>query len=470
MIRLPEVRSLRHQLLYWLLALLLPLLALGAINSYQRAYQFANLAYDRSLFRVALALADQVEVQNGRVMVELPQKALDLLEYDKDDWIYYRVTDPNGNTVTGEPGLPLPAGLPPTGAHVYYDAEMAGKSLRVAVFALPLTGTSLGGAAMVQVAETRSKRDLMAEEIIAAMMLPQLLIVLLAGVMIHFGVGRGLAPLEGLRDAIRQRSHQDLSPLAAEHAPREVEPLLRAMNDLLQRLRQAISLQQRFIADASHQLRTPLAGLHTQAEMALRESDPDLVRHALQQINASTMRLSHLVRQLLSLARVEPGAGGEQQLYPLDLVALARNQSGQWVSAALQRRIDLGFESALPRLEVMGDTVLLGELLSNLLDNALRYTPEGGEVTVRLEQAPGKALLSVDDNGNGIPEEARQQVFERFFRMADAGSEGCGLGLAIVREIARLHGGDAEILTPASGHGTSVCVSLPLPPRSAAED
>lgn len=465
--RKSEPRSLRRQLLHWLLALLLPLLAIGAINSYYRAYHFANLAYDRSLFRAALALADQVEVAHGVVMVDLPQKALDLLEYDKDDWIYYRVTDPHGRTVTGQPDLPLPPELPAMGEHTYYDAAFAGQSVRIAAFSLPLEGTSAQGAALIQVAETRSKRDRLAEEIITAMMLPQLLIVFIAGLMIHYGVRRGLAPLDGLQHAIEQRSHRDLSSVAFEHTPREVQPLLHAMNDLLQRLRQAIALQQRFIADASHQLRTPLAGLQTQAEMALRESDPASVRHALEQIGTSTARLSHLVKQLLSLARVEPGSSREDHWQPLDLVTLARATTAEWVTAALAKRIDLGFEAASSPAIVSGDEVMLGEMLSNLLDNAIRYTPAGGEVTVLVESAgDGRVTLSVEDNGIGIPEESRELVFERFHRLPDSGSEGCGLGLAIVREIAHAHQGEISIRGGAGGRGSCVAVTFPAHPKT----
>src|SRR3989344_7894983 len=188
-------RSLRRQLLVWLLTLLIPLLLLGTIASYYRANHFANLAYDRSLFRTALALADQIEVDHGQVKADLPQIARDLLEYDKDDWIYYCIRGSNGELVTGQPNLPLPAVLPKADSHLYYDAQLDGKALRVVAFALPLTGTSAKGVALVLVAETRAKRTLMADEIIATMMLPQLLIVLLAGVLVHFGVGRGLVTL-----------------------------------------------------------------------------------------------------------------------------------------------------------------------------------------------------------------------------------------------------------------------------------
>jgi two-component system sensor histidine kinase TctE len=458
---LSRPHSLRRQLLRWLLTLLIPLLLLGGIAATFWAYHFSNLAYDRSLFRAALALADQVVVVDGQVVVDLPQKALDLLEYDKDDWIYYRVVGPHGRTITGQSDLPLPHRLPKPGEHVYYDAVLKDQPIRVAAFALPLKGTSVEGVAVVQVAETKAKRDLLADEIIAAVMLPQVLIVLLAGALIHFGVRRGLAPLGDLQGAIEQRSHRDMSPVPLEQAPPEVRPLLRAMNDLLQRLRESILHQQRFTADASHQLRTPLAGIRTQAEMALRERDPAQIRRALEWIQTGTSQLSHLVSQLLALSRVEPGSGREVEMQALDLHRLARETTAEWVEAALEKQIDLGFESAEEAVQVQGNAMLLRELLANLLDNAIRYTPVQGKVTVLLAVHGGKARLAVEDNGPGIPETEREHVFERFHRLQDNTGSGSGLGLAIVREIALLHGAEVAVEAVAGTSGTRTVVTLP---------
>jgi two-component system sensor histidine kinase TctE len=454
-------RSLRRQLLTWLLALLIPLLIVGAINSYYRAYHFSNLAYDRALFRAALALADQVVVVRGNVLMDLPQNALDLLEYDKDDWVYYRVTDPQGKTVTGEASLPLPPTPLLPGAHLYYDAKLGDKEVRIAAFSLPLEGTSAKGAALVQVAETKSKRIQLADEIIAAMMWPQVVIVLLAGFMVHYGVRRGLASLDKLQHAIEQRSHRDLSVVPIEDSPREVQPLLRAMNDLLQRVRANIDQQQRFTADASHQLRTPLAGLQTQAEMALRESDPVRIRHALEWIQAGTVRLSRLVSQLLALARVEPGSGRESAWQSLDLVQLARETAAEWVLIGLEKHIDLGFEAPSSPVRISGNEIMLREMLSNLVDNAIRYTPTNGKVTVAIAVENESALLIVEDNGHGIPPSERERVFERFHRLPESGGDGCGLGLAIVREIALAHHAHIDVADGSDGIGTRITVSLP---------
>lgn len=454
--------SLRQQLLRLLLVLLTLLLTVGAILSYYRAYYFANLAYDRSLLRAALALADQVAVINGQLTVDLPEKAFDLLEYDKDDWIYYRVTSPQGKIVAGEVSLHLPKHMPAAGRHTYYDDMLDGQPVRVVVFALPLSGTRISGNALVQVAETRTKRNFMVQEIMEATIFPQLMMMLLAAVLLYFGVKRGLLPLDRLRDAISRRSHLDLSEVTTEDTPKEVQPLLTAMNDLMRRVRDAITLQQRFIADASHQLRTPLAGLQTQAEMALREQDPVAVHNALERIRGSTVRLSHLVQQLLTLARVEPGSGQALGFQSLDLVSLAREVTAEWVTSALAKQIDLGFAATETTVIVQGNTTLLHEMLSNLVDNAIQYTPSGGEVTVSVAIKGGKAVLAVEDNGVGIPQQEREQVFERFHRVSDSNGDGCGLGLAIVREIARVHQAKITLDSGDRQQGTRVEIQLAL--------
>ena len=438
----------------WLLTLLIPLLLAGVVVAYFAAHHIANLAYDRSLFRATLALADQVEVERGLVAIDLPQSARDLLEYDNEDLVYYRVTGPHGRIVAGDPGLALPLLPPPAGKHVYYNSIIEDKEVRVVAFALPLKGTSAEGVAMIQVAETLSKRDLMTGEIMAAIVLPQLLMVMLAAILLFYGVKRGLLPLARLSEAFSQRSHRDLSPVPAETAPQEVQPLLRAMNDLMQRVREAIGVQQRFIADASHQLRTPLAGLQTQAEMALREQDTQVIHSALERIRASTARFSHLVSQLLSLARVEPGSGRESKIALCNLVAIGREVTADFVSDALSKQIDLGFEAPDEVLTIHGDEVMLREMMANLLNNAINYTQPQGEVTLRLSRKDNTVELVVEDNGPGIPEEMRECVFERFHRLDDSVGDGCGLGLAIVREIVLAHRASIHLDSGRNGVGT----------------
>lgn len=455
--------SLRRKLLLGLLLPLLPLLLAGVGVAFVMAHHFVNLAYDRSLFRAALALADQVEVQAGKVVVDLPQAAFDMLEYDKDDWIYYRVTGAQGEFVTGYVDLPRPPMRSPRpNEHYYYTAVYEGKPINVAVFYLPLEGTSAHGMAIVQVAETTAKRERMVNEIVIGMLIPQLLMVLVAVLMVRRGVSRGLRPLDELQQEVAGRSHLDLAPLDVSHSPTEVQPLLGAMNDLMARLEQAISRQQRFVADASHQLRTPLAGLRTQAEIALREhADPQQLIRSLEWIMASSERLAHLIDQLLMLARIEPGAKVAIDLCPLDLDKLARDVTMEWVPRALEKDIDLGFESKGMPVSVAGDAALLQEMLRNLIDNAIRYTPPHGRVTVGIEQQDdNRVSLYVEDDGPGIPPDQRERVFERFYRILGSGEDGCGLGLSIVREIAEHHHGTVSI-DGGARRGAKFSVRLP---------
>ena len=438
-------KSLKQQLLIWVLIPLFLVLLISSIVSYYRALHFANLAYDRSLFRVALALADQVDVQGSRVVINLPEIAKDLLEYDKDDVIYYRISAPDGTLVLGENALAIPKLLPTAGNHFYYDFNIKNQPLRVVIFSLPILNSSIKGNILVQVAETRSKREVMVKEIVEEMIIPQLLILLLAAGLIFIGIKHGLLPLQKLQDAINQRSHRDLSELATNDAPHEIQPLLISMNNLMGRVRGTMKLQQQFIADASHQMRTPIAGLQTQAELALREKDPQVIHSTLAHILSSASRLSHLLSRLLSMASVDPAAGREPRLNQLNLTTLATKVTSDFVHDARAKKIDLGLDIKTPEAKILGDDLMLREMLANLIDNAICYTPNKGIITVSVEKVADKITLSVTDNGIGIPLEERSQVFERFHRLRDNEGNGCGLGLAIVKEIVLAHNAEIEI-------------------------
>jgi len=313
----------------------------------------------------------------------------------------------------------------------------------------------------IHVAERVTARDEFAHQIILRMVLPQAILILLAGLAVWYAVGRGLAPLSTLRREIETRSHRDLSALSEEKAPQEVRPLIHAMNDLLARVGIAISAQQRFIADAAHQLRTPIAGLKTQTELELRESHPDKVHDTLRQLQTATEQSARLIHQLLSLARAEPGAKLEHSVGRLDLARLARDTTTEWVPRALARGIDLGYDGAEEAAWIEGDPFLVRDMLGNLLDNAIRYTQRSGQVTVRVARDGDRVALSVEDNGPGIPEQDRERVFERFYRVLGTGTDGCGLGLAIVREIAASHHAEVRLATGAGDRGALVRVAFP---------
>lgn len=446
-----KTNSIRQKLLNWLLILLLPLLLLATISAYYLANHFANLAYDRALFRIALALADEVEVNAGKMVVDLPDSALNLLEYDKDDYIYYQVLDPNNQVLLGENSFILPKVMPTTDHHVYYDAEFKDKLLRIVAFNLPLSGIAAKsgaratGNATILIGETTIKRDKMANDIIAIMLIPQIVLIFLVIFLVNLGIKRGLVSLENLKNLIAKRLPSDMHPLEARDAPEELQPLLNTMNELIIKEKGAISERRHFLANAAHQLKTPLAGLKIQAEAALREHDLTSVQHALKQISAGSDNLGRLANQLLSLARTEPEANQAQSFVVVDLVPLINEVTSEWVPKALEKNIDLGVRCQLQYLKVSGNAVLLQELLNNLIDNAIRYNPVGAKVTVSLLIHAHEAVLSVQDTGLGIAAKEQQKVFERFYRILGTTESGCGLGLAIVQEIAHQHHARVEL-------------------------
>jgi len=290
-------------------------------------------------------------------------------------------------------------------------------------------------------------------------------VIVLAAFGIWIGVARGLRPLTTLATEIGGRSGQDLRPVDESHTPVEVQPLVHSLNALLERLGVALATQRRFVADAAHQLRTPLTGLKTQAELALRSADPAAARESLQRIVASTDRTSRLVTQLLSLARAEPEGQTTLRRDRLDLTRLMRAVAADWIPRALETGIDLGFSGDSPAW-IQGDATLLREMAGNLIENALRYCPRGSEITVAVGAGPKAVELTVTDDGPGIPVAERERVFERFHRVLGSDAAGSGLGLAIVRQIADRHGATVDLAAGAGGIGTQVRAVFPIAPAA----
>ena len=446
--------SLRAQLLRWLLGPLLLMLAIAGLGAYFIILGPATAAYDQALADGALALSQHVKLDPGGITLDFPSQAEQVLRTDRYDSIYFAVLGPDGRFVAGDLGLPPPPRVAAAKeGRIVYDTGYRGQAVRAVALLHHVGGL---GVTLI-VAETTNKRRRVALDITFGMLVPEVLLALgLAGV-VWYGVGRGLAPLGRLRQEIQARSYLDLRPLDDRHALQEVRPLVMEINELLERLKEAGEAQQRFIANAAHQLRTPLAGLQTQLELALQETDPDAKRERLEQCRNSTLRTARLVRQLLALSAAEPGGRGDELLREVDLVSLLQAHAGQWVHRAVAKDIDFGLDLAPARVE--GDELLLGELAANLVDNALAYTPGGGRVTVHCGLADGHAYLSVADSGPGIPATARQQVLERFFRLPGTVGPGSGLGLAIVCEIAHRHAASVEITdTPGEPHGAMITV------------
>lgn len=443
--------SLHRQLMLWLLIPVLSLWVLGGVIAYNIAVRFADLAHDRSLFDSTLTLAEQVRTKGDRVILDLSERALKMIETDPYDKIYFKVSSRFQGLAAGNPGLTSPSGTIFLNRPYYHDGTLEGHPIRVASLYIGVPGHRADWI-LVQVAETLVKRRVLANEILAGVILPQMLLTGFAAGLVWFGVTKGLSSLGRLQREVQSRSHKDLSPLSEENVPMEVGTLIHAINNLLGRLGKAIDAQNRFIADAAHQLRTPLAGLKTQTEFALRQSDPEEIRHSLEQLRTSSERTIHLVNQLLSLARAEPGQERPGLVSKIDLNVLASEVTSRWVPLALKKEIDLGFEASSGPAFISGSEFLLQEMLGNLVDNAIRYTQPGGKVTVRVSGSG----IAVEDNGPAIPLSERESIFERFHRILGSQEDGCGLGLSIVREVAHAHNGEVFLVDAPEGKAFEV--------------
>ncbi|HPU54371.1 MAG TPA: sensor histidine kinase N-terminal domain-containing protein, partial [Burkholderiaceae bacterium] len=371
----------------------------------------------------------------------------ELLPTANEGYVSFQITAADGELLRGEPDFPPPAlyDFPEAGAVKLRNDTFHGEEVRVAyTYVVPDEGSSGQSSVLIQIAETQDKRDQLANEIIKGVIFPQFVILPLAVGLVWFGLSRGLSPLQRVQQRLRDRQLDDLSPIDRGGVPAEISPLVDAFNELLTRLNDRIGAQKRFIADAAHQMKTPLAGLRTQAELALRESDPAEVRRSLEQLAISSDRAAHLISQLLALARME-NLRDAAQFEALDLAPLARSAVMDWANEAIRRRIDFGYENDDEPAPVAGHPILLRELFNNLIDNALRYTPDGGRVTILVRREQGCAVFEVQDSGPGIAMAERSLVFERFYRVLGSQKDGSGLGLAIVREIATQHGAQVEI-------------------------
>ncbi len=450
-------RSLFGEILDWMLAPLLFVWPLSIAFTHYFANNVANYPYDQALREHVAAIARQIKLVNGKPILTLPASARALLRADETDSVYFHVVSRDGKLLAGDKDLPMPpdgANLQDAPGDIFMrDAEFNGQELRLAYTYLAETNMPKARWILVEVAETTEKRTQLANKIVASVILPQFIIIPLAVMLVWFGLSRGLRPLTRLRHTIEARDPADLSPIATRRVPEELEPLVEAFNEMMERMKKNVEAQQRFVADAAHQMRTPLTGLKTQAQFAIRERDPESLRHALRQIAVGVDRAGRLVNQLLTLARTEGGEHAQQLHEPLNLTQLIRDTIEDWVMVAIEKNIDLGFEAESVAM-ISGNPFLLRELAKNLIDNALRYTPSGGHVTARVIASYATVTLEVEDDGIGISEEQSELVFERFYRVDDATSEGSGLGLAIVQEIAMQHDSKAALRPNPSGKGS----------------
>ncbi len=452
------VRSLRSHLLRRLLPPVAGLILLGAMATYFLALEPASEAYDQALVDVGLALTERIRASDGTIAFDLPGDAEHILRTDRYDSVYYHVSGPDGMLLAGDAGLPpLPTDRRPQDGVITYDATYLARPIRVVALLVPCGGRIC----TVKIAETTVKRVALARDIVLISLVPALLVALLTLATVWFGVKKGLAPLEHLSGEIRARSALDLRPIDAELAPLEAKPLVGALNQLFGQVAESSSNQQRFLANAAHQLRTPLAGLQAHTELALSQDVSEEARVELEQVRGATIRTARLANQLLALARAEPGGYRAEAFVPVELRTVVEGAADEWVHRALAKEIDLGFE--LADAQVSGDALLLREALANLIHNALEYAPSGGRVTVRTGKRDAVSFLEVEDDGPGIPPSERGKVLERFYRVPGTSGTGSGLGLSIVREIAAAHGAQLAIGDGEGGTTIGCKVGLTFP-------
>ena len=503
-----ERRSLFGEILDWMLTPLLLLWPISLALTWLVAQNIAGKPFDRALEYNVQALAKLVAVKSNQVQFNLTAPAREILRADDTDLVYYQVVGTQGEYLSGELDLPAPPDEDKGGDGEVRLREdvIKGQEVRVAYtwLKVDMKNASIPGAAppgnpaateaiqrkqgqrgaavkagvdqfvLVQVAETLEKRKTLATEIVKGVMVPQFVTLPLAVLLVWLALVRGIKPLAQLEKRIRARKPDDMSPLDDTAVPEEVAPLVLSINDLLSRLTASLTTQKRFLADAAHQLKTPLAGLRMQADLAQRETDADELKKSLKQIGRASIRATHTVNQLLALARAET-TGRALAKQRVDLVLIVAEVIADSVPRALEKQIDLGYDgpaAGAQPTQLVGNATLLKELVRNLLDNAINYTPEKGQVTLRLltDRFSGVLLLLVEDSGSGIPESERELVFQPFYRALGTNVDGSGLGLAIVLEIATQHDASISIEdaclpghphTAQTGPGTRVAVRFP---------
>ncbi|CAH9018086.1 Adaptive-response sensory-kinase SasA [Candidatus Nitrosacidococcus sp. I8] len=427
---------------------------------------YVNTTYDNWLLDSVTSLAQEVKSKEGKVVFEVPPSALRIFQWDDIDRTFFKIESQqvgfiagdkfisNSNIANKDFTLTSPA---------YFDSEIHHKKIRGV--SIIITPKDTSDKVLVTVAETLNKRHNMVKHIIFAVIIPEILLILIIGLYMRFEIKRGLTPLYTLTQELSQRSPQDLTPISNTHVPSEIRILIHTMNNLLAKLRKTMVIQKAFIENAAHQLRTPLSGLKIQAERVLRLNNLQEMEPALIKIKNSVDQIAHLNSQLLMLAQSEAAIESNNKLLPIDLNHLVRETCIEWVPYALKHNIELSFDSPSMSIQIRGIETLFRELLNNLIDNAIRYSQQQSRVWITLEAIP-QPILTIEDEGYGIPESELDKVFDRFYRISRNQQDGCGLGLAIVKEIADLHRIQVKMEQGKNSKGTKVSLIFNSSQRS----
>lgn len=454
--------SLRKKLLLLLVPPLLILILIASSILFRFAIVEQRDAFDNALYDSAYSIYQLIQKSDDSIEnLSLPKNEKQFILNDQSDVIFYNVVDTHGKVLNGDSDAGLMPQIKEQASNPNFrDGIVNNLNVRIVSTLVKIQRNGDELPVYIQVAETLNKRQALASHVLIDIIVPQVLLVLFTIGIIWFGVERGLQPLFDLQAAVSKRSYLDLSAIEMPDVPTEVMILVNSVNSLMRQLESVLSAQNRFIADAAHQLRTPLAGAQAQLELALLEGDPEQHKQLLERVSASMERLSHTITQLLSLARNQQDASHNMVLSPVNLNQIAQEVTTDMVPTAIKKGLDLGFEAATQNTMILGDSKRLKEMLYNLVDNAVLYTPAGGKITVKVQREAGEIVLSVIDNGPGIPKAEREKVFERFHRVMATGQEGSGLGLAIVMEIAQLHQANVEISDEPKKKGLNIQVSF----------
>jgi len=454
--------SLRGRLLAWVMLPLAGAVVLAGVVSRQNAEATAAVVQDRLLLGSARIVAEQLRFEDGSIQDPIPPAALELFQSNDIDHVYYRVITGDGRTVTGYPEFQTSEAKLQPETSQFFDASVRGQAVRAVVYLQPvLTETGIQPV-RVQIAQTLQGRSALAKSLWMQAMVQQLATLALVALLVWVGLRNCLKPLLQLRDAVLARRPGSLHALEIQAVPVELSPLVDAINEYAMRLERHTSVQQTFIQNAAHQLRTPLTLLTTQVSYAVRVAEPAGRSESLAAIRQTVQQSVRLVNQLLTLSSAEVHGPGELHGEQGNLDEVVRGVLVDLAGRAQSRNIDLGFEATAADIAVHGHAITLREIVMNLVDNAIRYTQPGGIVTTRISVAAGTATLTVEDNGPGIPESERERVLERFYRIDDRDSDGCGLGLAIVKEFVSQLGARLTLRTAAAGVGLAVEVVFKL--------
>jgi signal transduction histidine kinase len=455
-----QTHSLSGLFLKWLLGPIILIMLLGSVIAYLFAVNAATTAYDLGLLDNALDLSKQVEFRNDRLVINLPLAARQMLQSNNKDRVTYAAWDDNGRIFSGSSRLLALNVLPEGKNRLFRDIVVDGVANREVLF----RGRSGHRDFYIAVSQTTHGRAKLIDDTLASILFPEAMLALVSIAATVLGIRRGLLPIQRLRDEITSRSPADLRPIMETSAPAELAPIIHSINELLEKLGTSFAGHRRFIADASHQLRTPLASLSSQIEVALNEPPGD-VKELLRRLLLTTQRTTHLANQLLSLAKLEHTEQSMYEKKTVELQQIVSDAASDFIALAERKNIELDFD--LRPCRIHGSALMLRELLANLLDNALRYTPAFGEVHVSLDAQGEGATLKVTDNGAGVPQSEMGMLGIPFYRLSSNQADGCGLGLAIVREIARLHGAEVHFGQGLEGRGLQACITFRAPVAAA---